>query len=128
MLPVDELARDDRFERIKIEDVVFDPRNATSFEQNKGREAGFKPQNADAPDAARATNLDQLLDAGVLHQRLEQRVGQPQVLGEPGAARLSGNQRLQQQLRERIGMKSRLLDGRRRRRWHRRADRGRHAE
>src|SRR3954470_6502400 len=54
MLPVDELARDDRFERIKIEDVVFDPRNATSFEQNKGREAGFKPQNADAPDAERA--------------------------------------------------------------------------
>jgi uncharacterized ferritin-like protein (DUF455 family) len=54
ILPVDELARDERFERIKIEDVVFDPRNATSFEQNKGREAGFKPQNADAPDAARA--------------------------------------------------------------------------
>jgi uncharacterized ferritin-like protein (DUF455 family) len=54
ILPVDELARDERFERIKIEDVVFDPRNAASFEQNKGREAGFKPQNADAPDAARA--------------------------------------------------------------------------
>ena len=34
MLPVDELARDERFERIKIEDVVFDPRNAT-FRQNE---------------------------------------------------------------------------------------------
>ncbi len=28
MLPVEELARDERFERIRIEDVVFDPRNA----------------------------------------------------------------------------------------------------
>ena len=29
ILPVDELARDERFARIKIEDVIFDPRNAT---------------------------------------------------------------------------------------------------
>jgi uncharacterized ferritin-like protein (DUF455 family) len=53
ILPVDELARDERFERIKIEDVVFDPRNATSFEKAKERAQGFRPDNADAPDAAR---------------------------------------------------------------------------
>jgi uncharacterized ferritin-like protein (DUF455 family) len=53
ILPVDELARDERFERIKIEDVVFDPRNATSFEKAKERAQGFRPENADAPDAAR---------------------------------------------------------------------------
>jgi len=28
ILPVDELARDERFERIKIEHVIFDPRVA----------------------------------------------------------------------------------------------------
>ena len=28
ILPVEELARDERFERIRIEEVVFDPRNA----------------------------------------------------------------------------------------------------
>ena len=33
ILPVDELARDERFERIRIEDVVFDPRNASAREQ-----------------------------------------------------------------------------------------------
>src|SRR6058998_935619 len=50
ILPVDELARDERFERIKIEDVVFDPRNAKAREQRQG---GFRIENAEAPDAAR---------------------------------------------------------------------------
>jgi uncharacterized ferritin-like protein (DUF455 family) len=49
-LPVDELARDERFERIKIEDVIFDPRSATSRER---RQTGFRPDNEDAPDGAR---------------------------------------------------------------------------
>jgi uncharacterized ferritin-like protein (DUF455 family) len=51
ILPVDELARDERFERIKIEDVIFDPRNA-SARDNRER-GGFRIQNEEAPDAAR---------------------------------------------------------------------------
>jgi uncharacterized ferritin-like protein (DUF455 family) len=50
ILPVDELARDERFERIKIEDVVFDPRNASSRDKRQG---GFRIENTEAPDAAR---------------------------------------------------------------------------
>src|SRR4051794_7047003 len=52
ILPVDELARDERFERIKIEDVVFDPRNASAKEQ-RARQGGFRVDNEEAPDAAR---------------------------------------------------------------------------
>ena len=47
MLTADELARDARFERIKIEDVIFDPR------QSGGRGPGFQPNDPDAPDGAR---------------------------------------------------------------------------
>jgi len=49
MLTVDDLARDSRFQRIRIEDAIFDPRRAT---QEKG-ENGFSVKNPDAPDAAR---------------------------------------------------------------------------
>jgi uncharacterized ferritin-like protein (DUF455 family) len=49
-LPVDELARDGRFERIRIEDVIFDPRSATARER---RQTGFRSDNEDAPDGAR---------------------------------------------------------------------------
>src|SRR5947209_14013053 len=52
ILPVDELARDERFERIRIEDVVFDPRNASAREQ-RSRQGGFRIENDEAPDAAR---------------------------------------------------------------------------
>ncbi|MCU1460978.1 MAG: hypothetical protein JWO37_1053 [Acidimicrobiales bacterium] len=51
MLSVQDLARDERFERIKIEDVVFDPRNA-AMPVDKQRN-GFRPADPDAPDAAR---------------------------------------------------------------------------
>src|SRR5437016_331984 len=51
ILPVDELARDERFERIKIEDVIFDPRQA-SARDNRER-GGFRIENEEAPDAAR---------------------------------------------------------------------------
>jgi len=51
-LTVDELARDGRFERLKVEDLIFDPRNAVAFEQTK-RRGGFVAKNDDAPDAAR---------------------------------------------------------------------------
>jgi uncharacterized ferritin-like protein (DUF455 family) len=54
ILPVDELARDERFERIKIEDVVFDPRNATFRQSAKDNRQGFRVENADAPDSARS--------------------------------------------------------------------------
>jgi uncharacterized ferritin-like protein (DUF455 family) len=50
ILPVDELARDERFERIKVEDVVFDPRNANV---PRGRGSGLHPSHPEAPDAAR---------------------------------------------------------------------------
>jgi uncharacterized ferritin-like protein (DUF455 family) len=49
MLSVEGLARDDRFVRIRIEDVVFDPRNATM----PTRRNAFAPADPDAPDAAR---------------------------------------------------------------------------
>jgi uncharacterized ferritin-like protein (DUF455 family) len=49
ILPVEELARDDRFEKVKIEDVIFDPRNAT----RDGRRQGFSPEFEEAPDAVR---------------------------------------------------------------------------
>src|SRR5437763_5958916 len=52
ILPVDELARDERFERIKIEDVIFDARNASAKEQ-RSRQGGFRIENEEAPDAAR---------------------------------------------------------------------------
>ena len=51
MLPVEELARDERFTRIRVEDVVFDPRNTVYREQRRG--SGFHPGDPDAPDGAR---------------------------------------------------------------------------
>jgi uncharacterized ferritin-like protein (DUF455 family) len=50
ILPVDELARDERFERIKIEDVIFDARNASARDKRQG---GFRIENEEAPDGAR---------------------------------------------------------------------------
>jgi uncharacterized ferritin-like protein (DUF455 family) len=52
-MPVTELARDDRFARMRIEDVVFDPRNAVQMADNT-RGSGFRPDNYDSPDAARS--------------------------------------------------------------------------
>jgi len=46
MLTVDDLARDERFQRIRIEDVIFDPRSTT-------RRGGFSPAEPESPDAAR---------------------------------------------------------------------------
>ncbi|MHB8669993.1 MAG: DUF455 family protein [Acidimicrobiales bacterium] len=51
MLSVQDLARDERFERIKIEDVVFDPRNAV-LPEDKNRN-GFKVTDPESPDAVR---------------------------------------------------------------------------
>ncbi len=51
-LTVSDLARDSRFERLRIEDLVFDPRNALAFESTRKRGA-FVPTNVEAPDAAR---------------------------------------------------------------------------
>jgi uncharacterized ferritin-like protein (DUF455 family) len=52
-LSVADLARDDRFERMRIEDLVFDPRNALALESTKKR-GGFTPASEEAPDAARS--------------------------------------------------------------------------
>ena len=51
LMPAGELARDDRFVRITMEDVIFDPRNA--FVATRRRENGFDPRVAEAPDSAR---------------------------------------------------------------------------
>jgi uncharacterized ferritin-like protein (DUF455 family) len=51
ILPVEELARDKRFQRINIEEVVFDPRNAARADE-PARNA-FKPTDPEAPDASR---------------------------------------------------------------------------
>jgi uncharacterized ferritin-like protein (DUF455 family) len=52
-MPVTELARDDRFQRMRIEDLVLDPRNAVQMDTNK-RGTGFRAENYEAPDAARS--------------------------------------------------------------------------
>jgi uncharacterized ferritin-like protein (DUF455 family) len=52
MLSVQDLARDERFERIRIEDLVFDPRNAV-MQRDKSRN-GFRADDPDAPDGARS--------------------------------------------------------------------------
>jgi uncharacterized ferritin-like protein (DUF455 family) len=50
ILPVEELARDERFQRIRIEDVVFDPRNAAE----SAKVNTLAPSYPNAPDNARA--------------------------------------------------------------------------
>jgi uncharacterized ferritin-like protein (DUF455 family) len=52
MLTVDDLARDERFARINVEDLIFDPRNIT-FRENRKR-GGFLPEDEGAPDGARS--------------------------------------------------------------------------
>src|SRR4051794_18016069 len=52
MLSVQDLARDERFSRIRVEDLVFDPRNATLRDDSS--RGGFRTDDADAPDAARS--------------------------------------------------------------------------
>src|SRR3954467_9142124 len=51
ILPVEELARDKRFQRINIEEVVFDPRNAVR--DDKSMRNNFKATDPEAPDASR---------------------------------------------------------------------------
>jgi uncharacterized ferritin-like protein (DUF455 family) len=50
ILPVEELARDERFQRIRIEDVVFDPRNAAE----SAKVNTLAPSYPNSPDNARA--------------------------------------------------------------------------
>src|SRR5436190_18140165 len=50
ILPVEELARDERFERIRIEEVVFDPRTANE----RALVNTLAPSYPSAPDNARA--------------------------------------------------------------------------
>ena len=52
MLPVEELARDARFEKIRIEDLVFDPRNVNR--NDRPVRNNFSPKTYEAPDAARS--------------------------------------------------------------------------
>src|SRR5438132_1421690 len=61
ILPVDELARDERFERIKIEDVIFDPRNASNSEK---RQTGFRIDNEEAPDGLAIDVFNTMRDFG----------------------------------------------------------------
>ena len=79
-------------------------------------EVGQRVAVAGGAGAAGAAHLDQLLDARVLDERVEHRVRQAQLVGERRAGRFAGDQRLQQQLRERVGMQPGLRDRRRRRR------------
>src|SRR5436305_12705182 len=51
ILPVEGLARDQRFQRINIEEVVFDPRNAVR--DDRSQRNTFKPTDPEAPDASR---------------------------------------------------------------------------
>jgi len=52
MLPVEELARDERFERIRIEEQIFDPRRA-HVDRSRGSGA-LKFDHPDFPDGSRA--------------------------------------------------------------------------
>jgi len=51
-LPVSELARDERFVHVNIEDMIFDPRNGTEETRNQ-RRGGFGPDRYESADAAR---------------------------------------------------------------------------
>src|SRR5260370_3742108 len=51
ILLVEELARDTGFQRINIEEVVFDPRNAVR--DDRSQKNVFKPTDPEAPDASR---------------------------------------------------------------------------
>ncbi|HKY13599.1 MAG TPA: DUF455 family protein [Microthrixaceae bacterium] len=53
MLPVAELARDERFVHLNIEDMMFDPRNAAARAESRGRKP-FAAGSYEAPDGARA--------------------------------------------------------------------------
>jgi len=53
-MTVADLARDDRFERIRIEDVVFDPRQAVMADEAQRKRGGFRVDNPEASDAARS--------------------------------------------------------------------------
>ena len=53
ILPVEELARDERFHKIRIEDVVFDPRNAVP-QGDRSRRGGFRTDAEEVPDGARS--------------------------------------------------------------------------
>ena len=53
ILPVDELARDERFVRIKIEDVDLRPAQREFASETSSRQTASRSENADAPDAAR---------------------------------------------------------------------------
>ena len=46
MLPVEELARDERFQHMRIEEVVFDPRNASPEAR---RTNGWRPTTRTPP-------------------------------------------------------------------------------
>jgi uncharacterized ferritin-like protein (DUF455 family) len=52
-ITVEKLARDERFERMRIEDLVFDPRNAMALEDN-ARRGGFRADNEESVDGARS--------------------------------------------------------------------------
>jgi uncharacterized ferritin-like protein (DUF455 family) len=52
-ITVEKLARDERFERMRIEDLVFDPRNAIALENN-ARSGGFQTGNEEAVEGARS--------------------------------------------------------------------------
>ena len=56
MLPVTELARDERFVRVSIFERAADPRSAENREEGKGRRGPEKltPDRPEAPDAARS--------------------------------------------------------------------------
>ena len=52
ILPVEELARDERFEKIKIEEVIFDPRQASAGVScgprlRRGRDSCHRDQGGD---------------------------------------------------------------------------------
>ncbi len=51
ILPVEELARDERFQRVQVEQAIFDPRNLAVRRQK--RRNAFDPGTYEAPDAAR---------------------------------------------------------------------------
>jgi uncharacterized ferritin-like protein (DUF455 family) len=51
IFPVEELARDERFVRVKIEEIVLDPRNAAMARE---RRSTLDPEVTDSPDAARS--------------------------------------------------------------------------
>ena len=87
MLPVAELARDERFQHVRIEDTVFDPRNATDLAARmKEVFAAADLVGFDASTERRSLDSYGLLRRDFARDFLDMAIPGPPPIKEPGLA------------------------------------------